>query len=135
MLCLLAKVDSQQLGFDASTSQASSNGNGSGKEDSITVVVQECRSKATYGRSVMHSPCRSAAIVANPIHTQSMQTPKLIVILRLRMPVSNDARSQHVRGSCSIQGHTAAILQGAVHVVMGQQTGVERIRCYDSIAA
>ena len=41
VLCLLAKIDREQLGFDASTSQASSNGSGNGKEDSITVVVQD----------------------------------------------------------------------------------------------
>ena len=39
MLCLLAKVDSAGLAFDATTSQ--SNGNNGDQDSSITVVVQE----------------------------------------------------------------------------------------------
>lgn len=39
MLCLLAKVDSNGLAFDATTSQ--SNANNGDQDSSITVVVQE----------------------------------------------------------------------------------------------
>lgn len=39
MLCLLAKVDSNGLAFDATTSQ--SNGSNGDQDSSITVVVQE----------------------------------------------------------------------------------------------
>ena len=43
MLCLLAKVDSNGLAFDATTSQSSGSNGSNGDQDSssITVVVQE----------------------------------------------------------------------------------------------